>query len=189
MTRRADAFQTIHSEGGLLPPDLLRRLLEPKEKLPGTQPADYGLAPGERLNEVLTQSWNRLRRHWAAFREAAKHLAAGQPGDTLTNDRWNLPLLRELGERWVQGLGSVAEEHFFSMFLRNELGARFHHLNRDRRGPRLLAACLPGEHHEVGLLLFTLAALDRDVDQILEKRRWLLSRGAPPSSANEGSAR
>lgn len=46
MTRRAGAFQTIHSEGGLLPPDLLRRLLEPKEKLPGTQPADYGLAPG-----------------------------------------------------------------------------------------------------------------------------------------------
>ena len=34
-----------------------------------------------------------------------------------------------------------------------------------------------------------LAALDRDVDRILEKRRWLLSRGAPPSPANEGSAR
>ncbi len=97
MTRRADAFQTIHSEGGLLPPDLLRRLLEPKEKLPGTQPADYGLAPGERLNEVLTQSWNRLRRHWIAFRAAAGNLAVGQPGDALTNDLWNLPLLRELG--------------------------------------------------------------------------------------------
>ena len=26
-----------------------------------------------------------------------------------------------------------------------------------------------------------LAALDRDVDRILEKRRWLLSRGEPPS--------
>jgi hypothetical protein len=97
MTRRAEAFQTIHSAGGLLPADLLRRLLEPKEKVPGIQPEDYGLAPGERLNEVLTQSWNRLRRHWAAFREAAKNLADGQPGDTLTNDRWNLPLLRELG--------------------------------------------------------------------------------------------
>ena len=34
-----------------------------------------------------------------------------------------------------------------------------------------------------------LAALDRDVDRILEKRRWLLSRGAPHSPANEGSAR
>lgn len=97
MTRRADAFQTIHSEGGLLPPDLLRRLLEPKDALPGMRPEDYGLAPGERLNEVLTQSWNRLRRHWVAFRAAAKNLAVGQPGDKLTNELWNLPLLRELG--------------------------------------------------------------------------------------------
>ena len=97
MTRRADAFQTLHSEGGLLPADLLRRLQDPREKLPGTEPETYGLAPGERLNEVLTQSWNRLRRHWTAFREAAAHLAEGQPGTGLTNDRWNLPLLRELG--------------------------------------------------------------------------------------------
>lgn len=97
MTRRAEAFQTIHSEGGLLPPDLLRRLLEPKETLPGMRPEDYGLAPGERLNEALTQSWNRLRRHWTAFRVAAQNLAVGQPGDQLTNELWNLPLLRELG--------------------------------------------------------------------------------------------
>ncbi len=34
-----------------------------------------------------------------------------------------------------------------------------------------------------------LAALDRDVDRILEKRRWLLSREGSPSPANEGSAR
>lgn len=97
MTRRADAFQTLHSEGGLLPADLLRRLQDPQEKLPGTEPEAYGLAPGERLNEVLTQSWNRLRRHWTAFREAAGNLTEGQPGTGLTNDRWNLPLLRELG--------------------------------------------------------------------------------------------
>lgn len=88
------------------------------------------------------------------------------PVDIVTN-RLIVPLLRDLGERWTQGLGSIAEEHFFSMFLRNELGARFHHLNRDRRGPRLLAACLPGEHHEVGLLLFALVALDRDYGVVL----------------------
>ncbi len=34
-----------------------------------------------------------------------------------------------------------------------------------------------------------LAALDRDVDRILEKRRWLLSRGVQPSPAGQGSAR
>ena len=88
------------------------------------------------------------------------------PVDIVT-DRLIVPLLRELGERWAQGSGSIAEEHFFSVFLRNKLGARFHHLNRNRQGPKLLAACMPGEHHEVGLLLFALAALDWDYRVVL----------------------
>ena len=97
MARHIQDFQTIHSEGGLLPPDLLRRVLDPKEKVPGTQPEDYGLPQGERINETITQSWNRLRRHWAEFREAAKSLPQGEPGTGLTNDKWSVPLLRELG--------------------------------------------------------------------------------------------
>lgn len=97
MAHRTDDFQTIRSEGGLLPPDLLRRVLDPKSKLAGTQPEDYGLAPGERLNEAITHSWNRLRKHWAEFRGAAAGLPAGEAGTGLTNDRWTLPLLRELG--------------------------------------------------------------------------------------------
>lgn len=68
------------------------------------------------------------------------------------------PLLITLGERWETSEGSVAEEHFFSVFMRNKLGARFHHRNRRNTGPCLIAACLPGEHHEFGLLLFALAA-------------------------------
>ena len=88
------------------------------------------------------------------------------PVDIVTS-RLIVPLLRELGERWVQGTGSIAQEHFFSVFLRNKLGARFHHLNRAPQGPKLLAACLPDEQHEVGLLLFALAALDRDYSIVL----------------------
>ena len=52
----------------------------------------------------------------------------------------------------------MAEEHFFAFYLRNTLGARFHQRPRDTSGRRLLAACVPGEHHEIGLLLFGLAA-------------------------------
>lgn len=43
MARRTTDFQTIRFEGGLLPPDLLRRVLDPKEKLDGMRPEDYGL--------------------------------------------------------------------------------------------------------------------------------------------------
>jgi DNA-binding transcriptional MerR regulator/methylmalonyl-CoA mutase cobalamin-binding subunit len=68
------------------------------------------------------------------------------------------PLLIELGLRWEDGEGSVAEEHFFSFYLRNKLGARYHHRSLGNKGPQVLLAGLPGEYHEIGLLLFALAA-------------------------------
>ena len=97
MARRNQEFQTIRSEGGLLLADLLRRVLDRSSNLAGTRPEDYGLLVGERLNEVITQSWNRLRKHWTEFRPAADNLPQNEAGTGLTNDRWNLPVLRELG--------------------------------------------------------------------------------------------
>ncbi|MBC7802448.1 MAG: MerR family transcriptional regulator [Candidatus Parcubacteria bacterium] len=70
-----------------------------------------------------------------------------------------MPLLAELGRRWDRTPGGIAEEHFFAVYLRNKLGARLHH-RRLTSGPRLLLACAPGEHHEIGLLLFALAVND-----------------------------
>jgi DNA-binding transcriptional MerR regulator len=78
-----------------------------------------------------------------------------------------MPLLREFGERWAKVSGGVAEEHFFSCYLRNKIGARFHHRAARAEGPRLVAACAPGEHHEIGLLLFALAAHDAGVRIVL----------------------
>ena len=70
------------------------------------------------------------------------------------------PVLRTLGKRWEErGIG-IAEEHFFSVYLRSKLYTRIHHLNHNADGPVLLLACLPGEYHEIGLLLFALSALD-----------------------------
>ena len=93
-------------------------------------------------------------------------LLALYPNEIATR-RVLLPLLVELGLRWEKSEGSVAEEHFFGVFLRNKLGARFHHRSRRDTGPRLMAACLPGEQHEVGLLLFALAAHDLGFRQVL----------------------
>lgn len=78
----------------------------------------------------------------------------------IVTERLISPLLQELGERWSSGMGSIAEEHFFGFYLRNKLGARFHHRSRNQNGPKLLMGCLPGERHEVGLLLFALACND-----------------------------
>ncbi|HWR86871.1 MAG TPA: MerR family transcriptional regulator [Acidiferrobacterales bacterium] len=119
---------------------------------------------------------------WAGFRERMviaitqfdenrledtyNEILALYPTDLVTR-RVLVPLLVELGKRWQSTEGSVAEEHFFGVYLRNKLGARFHHRNRNNNGPKLLAACLPGEQHEVGLLLFALAAHEQGYRLVL----------------------
>jgi DNA-binding transcriptional MerR regulator len=102
----------------------------------------------------------------SALNEVYNEALSLYPVDIVTS-RLIVPLLRELGWRWETSKGGVAEEHFFSVFLRNKLGARFHHLNRDLKGPKLLASCLPGEQHDVGILLFSLSAMDRDFQILL----------------------
>lgn len=86
--------------------------------------------------------------------------------DVVTRDVLT-PLLVALGERWRAGTGSIAEEHFFGFYLRNKLGARFHHRSRGEHGPRLLAACLPNEQHENGLLLLALSLNERGHRMVL----------------------
>lgn len=78
-----------------------------------------------------------------------------------------LPLLRAVGTRWLESDVGIAEEHFFAVYLRNKLGARFHHRRLPERGPKLLCACLPGERHELGLMLFGLAAQERGYRTVL----------------------
>lgn len=70
-----------------------------------------------------------------------------------------IPVLRVLGDRWQTRETGIAEEHFFSAFLRNKLGARLHHESHRSRGSKILVSCLPGEHHELGILLFCIAAI------------------------------
>ena len=85
----------------------------------------------------------------------------------LVTEKLLSPVLKELGERWISGQGSIAEEHFFGFYLRNKLGARFHHRSKNQTGPKLLMACLPGDLHETGLLLFALDASDHGFQTIL----------------------
>jgi DNA-binding transcriptional MerR regulator len=64
-----------------------------------------------------------------------------------------LPYLKELGERWVAGTASVAQEHFASHLLRGRLLG----LARDwdlGAGRTVVLACLPGEEHDLGLIVF-----------------------------------
>ena len=117
-------------------------------------------------DQVINHTWKRYTDRMVAaviqFNETELESVYGEalalyPIDTVT-DKLLKPLLAELGRRWEQDEGSIAEEHFFSFYLRNKLGARFHHRTAPINGPKLLLACLPGDRHEAGLLLFALTA-------------------------------
>ncbi len=97
------------------------------------------------------------------------------------------PLLVELRQRWQGMAGATAEHHFFHSYLRNKLGARFHHQSAQTSGPKLLMACLPGEHSEIELLLFALAALTHGYRVVLLGANTSLEPLAP-AAARAGAA-
>lgn len=83
------------------------------------------------------------------------------PVDMVT-DRLILPVIKQLGSAWIEHPErGVAEEHFYTSWLKNRLGARFHHAYSQARGARIICACVPGSYHEIGLMLFALSALAR----------------------------
>jgi hypothetical protein len=96
-TSSRSPFLTLHTEGALLPVDLLQRILASDKDLDGLSPEDYHLSGGEKLNEAINRAWNRLQGAWAAFQTSRGRLKEGDPGTTLTRERWLLPLFQELG--------------------------------------------------------------------------------------------
>lgn len=124
-----------------------------------SKPDHWGLIRNEMIEAISQFDEDRL--------EDAYDGAQARYRDELVLNHVLAPLMVELGLRWASATGSVAEEHFFSAYLRNKLGARLHHRTRRTQGPRLIAACLPGEFHEVGLLLFCLALHERGYRPIL----------------------
>jgi len=114
--------------------------------------------------------------HWEVFQKrflSAIELFDDNKLDALYNEALSLypidlvssqilrPLLSHLGLRWTEREAGIAEEHFFSSYLRNKVGARVHHASGKTKGSRLLLACVPGEFHELGSLLFGLSAMTR----------------------------
>jgi len=117
------------------------------------------------------------------------------PVDVVTRELI-IPFMKKLGQRWEKVSTGIAEEHFFTSFMRNKLGARFHHRNQQNSGPQIIAACLPGETHEFGLLLLSLAlharnyriimlGADIPIEQLSEVRYRTIASGLVLSGATK----
>jgi hypothetical protein len=106
-TSARNLFTTIRSQGALLPADFLQRIANGSKEIDGLEPESYHLLPGEKLNEAINRSWNRLLGARTAFRASAEKLVESDLGTGLTYDRWLLPLFQELGYGQLQRAKSV----------------------------------------------------------------------------------
>jgi len=101
------------------------------------------------------------------LREALLELAAGRAERVLSEALSLLsvedvclglmqPALNEIGRRWHAGEASVAQEHFAAGVVRARLSSLLEHALAGVDHPAILAACPPGEWHELGLLMICL---------------------------------
>jgi hypothetical protein len=108
-TRSRDDFTTIRTEGQILPPDLLTRIVERDKDLEGLDPGSYHLV-GQTINEAISRSWTVLQGVWSSFNDRRAALPEGQPETQMTRERWLLPLFRELDYGRLETMRAVEIE-------------------------------------------------------------------------------
>lgn len=122
---------------------LLRRNAEPERANAG------GTTPIVQHREDLKEALLDFDRATAdeLFHQISTHAIRRVIDDVL------LPLQREVGDAWHAGEVSVAQEHFATAFVREQLITMLNRLESGPQGgPVAVCAGYPGERHELGLL-------------------------------------
>jgi MerR family transcriptional regulator, light-induced transcriptional regulator len=156
---RVQRMQSLVS-GGLAAAQAARLVLSGGEPAPPTVSASATTLEDAAAN--LTASLDRLDEQ--AANTALDRLFSAYTIETVLQDVL-LPYLHRLGERWEAGEVSVAQEHFASNLLRGRLLGLAQGWGQGQ-GPLAILACVPGEHHELGLLVFGVA---------LRRRGWRIT--------------
>jgi MerR family transcriptional regulator, light-induced transcriptional regulator len=128
-----------------------------RQALTGEVVTDRARPVLESLREELREALDRFDEDGA--NRALDRLIAAVSVETAMREVL-LPYLRSLGDRWAKGEVSVGQEHFASALLRGRLLGLARGWG-NRRGPRLILACPPGEEHDLGLIMFGIAASRR----------------------------
>jgi DNA-binding transcriptional MerR regulator len=156
---RVQRMQSLVS-GGLAAAQAARLVLSGGEPAPRTDSGSATIL--EDAAGDLTASLDRLDEE--AANTALDRLFSAYTVETVLQDVV-LPYLHRLGDRWEAGEVSVAQEHFASNLLRGRLLGLAQGWGQGQ-GPLAILACLPGEHHELGLLAFGVA---------LRRRGWRIT--------------
>jgi len=172
--RRYGIVAPARSPGGfrLYTDDDLRALLAMRDLVAAGVPAaeaarrvrSGGAGDGADRGGLLAEFRARLRSALDAWNESEAQVVIDEALATFDLEtlveRLFVPYLQELGERWASGEVTVAHEHFASSVVRGRLMAVARGWDRGF-GPRLVLACVPGELHDLPLVMFGLLARRR----------------------------
>lgn len=99
-------FTAVKIVGGLLPTDLLGRILSNDSAVPAVDPTSYGLQRGESVRRQAARSWDYLLGVWKEFTER-REKTPSQQWTQLTRERWLHILLRELDFHDVRAISAI----------------------------------------------------------------------------------
>lgn len=159
---RIERFTCVKLEGTLMSQDHIQRILDGTAE--GVSAQEYGLAPGEKINEAISRDWEKAIRYWQVFRKSLLEIPSDDPATSLTRERWLLPLFSILGYGRLQaarGLQAGGQEypisHHFSMSPLHLLGC---HVRLDQKTAGLRGAARVSPH---GLVQEYLNRSDEDL--------------------------
>ncbi len=75
-----------------------------------------------------------------------------------------IPILTRIGETWAKGDLSVAEEHYMSHFIQQQISHYFYHYEVKSKRATAIAVCPVDEMHQIGLLLFSIFLKQHGID-------------------------
>lgn len=145
------SFTTVRTEGGLLPADILAKILAGDASVPGISAEDYHLPKGEKLNEAINRAWTRIRALWEKFGPQKDSLTDSDTGTSQTRETLLLPLFETMGygrllsakieDRTVDGK-AFSISHFWNYSPIHLIGCQLD-LDRKARGVRGAAQSSP----------------------------------------------
>jgi DNA-binding transcriptional MerR regulator/methylmalonyl-CoA mutase cobalamin-binding subunit len=150
------SIQRERGEGEVVEPRVATEARAAAEPEPRRAAASATADPSQGSMPALEGLWRQILGYLVAYdRPEADRLAwelLTVPFE-LQLDRVYFPMLREVGEGWMAGRYSIAEEHFVSGWCRERMTAMLSNVQTHRPGAAEITCATPaGEQHELGLL-------------------------------------
>jgi methanogenic corrinoid protein MtbC1 len=158
LLRRATELGHPISRLACLGPDELRRV---SDESPAGQPRDTA-----DLNRLVALILDAVQRYRVDECDEVLGLAATLLAPERLVRQVVMPAMTLVGESWHRGEMSIGQERLLSCSARRTLSSLIATYRRRATGPVLVLATLPGEPHEIGLMVTALLAAIEGVDCI-----------------------